>query len=118
MQRIEQALGDDADQIGFVFLSIDPEHDTRDQIKGTLEERQMSPQRWTFLSAADDVVRSAAVILDFKYQLVDGFISHSNLIAVLDSEGRVVHREEALGADPAAVIDVVRKLLYPTPSKP
>ncbi len=111
MHHIEQALGKDAEQVGFVFLSIDPQFDTPAQMTATLHERKLNPVRWTFLAAPTDIVQQTAVALDFKYQLVDGFFAHSNLIAVLDEDGRVIHREEALGADIKPVVDAVRKLL-------
>ncbi|MHB1079436.1 MAG: SUMF1/EgtB/PvdO family nonheme iron enzyme [Prosthecobacter sp.] len=111
MQHIEQALGKDAEQVGFAFLSIDPQFDTPAQMTATIHEHKMNPARWMFLAAPTDIVQQAAVALDFKYQLVDGFFAHSNLIAVLDENGRVVHREEVLGADIRPVVDAVRKLL-------
>jgi protein SCO1/2 len=111
MQHIEQALGKDADQVRFVFLSIDPAFDTPAQMTATIQEHRMNPVRWTFLTAPADIVQQTAVALDFKYQLVDGFFAHSNLIAVLDEDGKVIHREEAMGADIKPVVDAVRKLL-------
>ncbi len=111
MQRIEQALGSDADKVGFVFLSIDPENDTPARMTSTINERKMNPARWTFLTSPEDIVQQTAVALNFKYQLVEGFFAHSNLIAVLDEDGKVVHREEALGADIDPVVEAVRKLL-------
>ena len=111
MQRIEQALGKDAEQAGFVFLSIDPQSDTPAQMTATIHEHKLNPLHWTFLTAPTDIVQQAAVALDFKYQLVDGFFAHSNLIAVLDAGGRVIYRETSLGGDIRPVIAAVRKLL-------
>lgn len=111
MHHIERALGKDAEQVGFVFLSIDPQFDTPAQMTTTIRERNLNPAHWTFLAAPTDIVQQATVALDFKYQVVDGFFAHSNLIAVLDEDGKVVHREEALGADVQPVVDAVRKLL-------
>jgi sulfatase modifying factor 1 len=111
MHQIEQALGKDAEQVGFVFLSIDPQFDTPAQMTATLHERKLNPVRWIFLAAPTDIVQQTAVALDFKYQLVDGFFAHSNLIAVLDEDGKVIRREESLGADIKPVVDAVRKLL-------
>lgn len=111
MQRVEQALGAEADKVGMVFLSIDPVNDTPAQMNKTLVEHKMNPGRWMFLNAPEDIVQQAAVAFNFKYQLVDGFFAHSNLIAVLDADGKVVHREEALGADIQPTVDAVRKLL-------
>jgi len=111
MQHIEKALGKDADQLGFVFLSIDPQFDTPAQMTATIHEHKLNPVHWTFLAAPTDIVQQTAVAMDFKYQLVDGFFAHSNLIAVLDEDGKVIHREESLGADIQPVVDAVRKLL-------
>jgi sulfatase modifying factor 1 len=111
MQRIERELGADADKVGFVFLSIDPLNDTPTQMSSILRERQMNTAHWTFLTATDDLVRQAAVALDFKYQVVDGFFAHSNLIVVLDENGRVIHREESLDADIQPIVEAVKKQL-------
>ena len=111
MQHIEKELGKDAEQVGFVFLSIDPQFDTPAQMTTTIHEHKLNPVHWTFLAAPKDIVQQTAVAMDFKYQLVDGFFAHSNLIAVLDEDGKVIHREESLGADIQPVVDAVRKLL-------
>ncbi len=111
MQRIERSLGADADKVGFIFLSIDPLNDIPAQMSSILRERKMDPAHWTFLAATDELARQAAVALDFKYQVVDGFFAHSNLIVVLDVNGRVIHREESLDADIQPVVDAVKKQL-------
>ncbi len=111
MRRIEKELGSDADKAGFVFFSVDPANDTPAKMSGTLVEHHLSAGRWTFLTAPDETVRQLAVALNFKYQLIDGLFAHSNLIAVLDEEGRVVHREESLGADIMPVVNALKKLL-------
>jgi formylglycine-generating enzyme len=113
MKRIESELGADADKIGFVFFSFDTSTDRPAQMKQVLVERQLSPQRWTFAISDDAAIRQLAVALNFKFQSVDGFFVHSNLIAVLDADGKVMHREEALGADIAPTVHALRKLLQP-----
>jgi cytochrome oxidase Cu insertion factor (SCO1/SenC/PrrC family) len=113
MQSLEKQLGPDAAEVGFTFFSIDPANDTPATMTAKMTELGMSPDRWTFLAAPDPVIRELAVALDFKYQFVEGFFAHSNLIAVLDPEGKVVHREEALGPDLAPTLAALRKLLPP-----
>ncbi len=113
MQRIEKELGADADKAGFVFFSIDPENDTPEKMSGTVTELKLTPERWTFLTAPDETVRQLAVALNFKFQATEGIFAHSNLIAVLDADGAVVHREEALGADITPTMQALRKLLQP-----
>lgn len=113
MQSLEKQLGPDASKVAFTFFSIDPANDKPDTMSAKMAELGMSPDRWTFLAAPDPVIRELAVALDFKYQFVEGFFAHSNLIAVLDAEGKVVHREEALGPDLAPTLATLRRLLTP-----
>lgn len=113
MQRVETALGANADKVGFTFLSIDPKYDTPAAMTAKMAELKMRQERWTFLAAPDDTVQQLAVALNFKFQLVEGFFAHSNLIAVLDAEGNVIHREESLGADIEPTVMSILKLLNP-----
>ena len=111
MQQIEKLLGEEASRTGFVFFSIDPERDTPAKTRAVLAERKMDASRWTFLSAPKESVQDLSVVLGFKYQQIDEFFAHSNIIAVLDANGAIVHREEMLGADLAPTVAAVRRLL-------
>jgi len=111
MKRIETALGADADKAGLVFFSFDTAADTPAQMQATMTEHHLSPARWTFAISDDETIRQLAVALQFKFATVEGFLTHSNLIAVLDAEGNIIHREEALGADIAPSLAALKKLL-------
>lgn len=111
LRRIETALGSDADKIGLVFISIDPARDSPAKMAAFAAERKLSAARWTFLSGAAPDVQDLAVAMDYKYQQVEQDFAHSNLIAVIDPSGRVVHREEALGAEIEPTVRAVRALL-------
>lgn len=111
MKRIETALGADADKAGFVFFSFDSTNDRPEKMRQALVEHHLDPQRWIFAVSDDAAIRRLAVALNFKFATVEGFLTHSNLIAVLDSAGNVVHREESLGADIAPTLAALRKLL-------
>ena len=111
LHRIELALGTDAGRIGIVFASIDPEADTPEAMAAFAAERNLSPERWTFLTGEEGGIRDLAVALAFKYQRVDQEFSHSNLIGVLDAKGNLVHREERLGADITPTVEAIKKLL-------
>ena len=80
-------------------------------MQSTLRDQKLSPERWTFAVSDDETIRRLAVALDFKFQSVEGFFAHSNLIALLDANGKVVHREEALGADIQPIVQAARRLL-------
>ncbi|MBE2286066.1 MAG: SUMF1/EgtB/PvdO family nonheme iron enzyme [Prosthecobacter sp.] len=113
MKRIEAALGADAEKAGFVFFSFDTAADNPAQMKKAAAEQQLDLGRWTFAISDDETIRQLAVTLQFKFATVEGFLTHSNLIAVLDADGKVVHREESLGADIAPSIAALKKLLQP-----
>lgn len=113
MQRIETALGPDADRVGFTFFSIDPANDTPTAMTAKMKELKMKDSRWSFLSSTPATTQQLAVALNFKFQAVEDFFAHSNLIAVLDAEGKVVHREESLGADIGPSVKAIQALLNP-----
>lgn len=113
MKSIEASLGADAAKVGFTFLSIDPENDTPERMAAKMTELELDPARWTFLAAPEETVQQLSVAMNFKFQFVEGFFAHSNLIAVLDADGHVIHREESLGADIEPTVKAVRQLLQP-----
>jgi cytochrome oxidase Cu insertion factor (SCO1/SenC/PrrC family) len=113
MKRIEAALGADAGKVGMVFFSFDTATDRPAKLKQTMTEHQLDPGRWTFAVADEETVRQLAVVLNFKFQSVEGFFAHSNLIALLDAEGNVVRREESLGAEIGPMVEAVRRLVTP-----
>jgi cytochrome oxidase Cu insertion factor (SCO1/SenC/PrrC family) len=111
IKRIEAALGSDAANVGFVFVSIDPVRDTPGALAAFAAERKLEPARWTLLNGPAENVRELAVALAFKYQQVNEDFAHSNMIVVLDAGGNVVHRTEELDADISASVAAVKKLL-------
>lgn len=113
MKRIEAELGANAGEAGFVFFSFDTATDNPAQMKKAAAGQHLDLRRWTFAVSDEETVRQLAVALQFKFATVEGFLTHSNLIAVVDADGRVVHREEALGADTAPAVAALKKLLNP-----
>ena len=56
--------------------------------------------------------RELAAALSVQYRPVgEADFAHSNQVAVLDAEGRVVHRQEGLGVAPTETVEVLRGLL-------
>lgn len=111
LQRIEAALGKDAGKVGFVFVTIDPKRDIPTKMDTFATERKLDPARWMMLRGEPDKIQELSVRLGFKYQPVDEDFAHSNVIAVLDEDGRIIHREEALGAEIEPSVAAIRKLL-------
>jgi len=112
MKAIQEALPEGrADAAGFVLVSMDVAKD--DPARLTDYARRMDLKGdWTLLSGNDGDVRELAALLGFRYrQEQDGGFAHSNMITVLDSEGRVSHQSIGLDTDLADAIAAVRRLL-------
>lgn len=112
MKRIEAELGARAEDVGFVIVSIDPERDTPARLAEFGDGARLDPARWTLLTGDDHAVRELAAVLGVQYRTAaPGEFVHSNLLTVLAPDGTPVHRQEGLGAEPTATLDVIRGIL-------
>jgi protein SCO1/2 len=112
MKRIEGELGDRADDVGFVLVSIDPERDTPERLAEFAAGSRLDPDRWTLLTAGEGDLLELAALLGVQYrQTAPGEWVHSNLITILDPDGVVVHRQLGLGTDPSETVSVLRTLI-------
>ncbi len=92
-------------RVRWLLVSFDAERDLPARLAEFAREHELDPARWTLLHGDADAVRLWAAALGVRYkQALDGGFAHSNLITVLDREGRVALRFEGLGveAGPAA----------------
>ena len=106
MKRIEAAVPD----AGFVLVSIDPARDTPERLRSFARGSRLSAERWTLLTAADDDLLELAAVLGVRYRRIsDTDFMHSNMLTVLDAEGRIVHRQLGLGRV-AETIAAIRRL--------
>jgi protein SCO1/2 len=92
MQAIEKQLSEaQRDEVKFVLVSLMPTTDTPDVMKAYAEKRGLDG--WLLLSGSDEDVRTLAMVLEVKYVPAgETEISHSNLITILDTQGRVEHK--------------------------
>lgn len=110
MKRLEAALpqAERAD-VGFVLVSLDPERDTPAQLAKFADAFRLDPARWTLLTGDADGVRELAALLGIRYRAeADEQISHSNTYLVLDGAGRIVHRQDGLGAPTGPALARIR----------
>jgi protein SCO1 len=114
MAAVETALGADADKVGFVFLSIDPVRDVPAKTKTWADKLKLDSSRWDVLTGDKDAVRELAVILNYKYEQIDEAFMHSNVIFVMDAQGRIAHRADGFGADIPALTKAVQETLEKT----
>lgn len=97
MTRIRDGLPEHLrSQAALVLVSFDVKRDTPAVLARYRKDRQLDGQ-WTLLRGDDGPVRELAALLGVKFkQEADGQFAHSNLIAILNAEGEVVHQRAGL----------------------
>ncbi|WP_296243773.1 MULTISPECIES: SCO family protein [unclassified Psychrobacter] len=77
-------------QTEFLLATLDTERDTVDVMKNFAEHNELG-DNWRLIRSNEASTRVLANTLNIKYQFADnGDINHSNLISVLDKDGRLV----------------------------
>lgn len=95
MKRMEEATGSD---VGFVLVSLDPQRDDAERLAAYAGERKLDANRWTLLTGTDDDVRALAAVLGIRYrQVTPDDIAHSNILTVLDEDGRIEYQQMGFG---------------------
>ena len=89
------------DRLGYLLVSIDPARDDPAALKAVADQRGLAAPRWTLARAEAGPVRRLAAVLGVRYrELADGEFNHTTVLVLLDADGRVVARTEALGSKP------------------
>ena len=97
--------------LGIVFISMDPAQDTAAVLKETAEKRRLDSTRWTLVAPPLADVREIAAVLNVRYrQLADGEFNHTSALTLLDAQGRVLARTEQMGSKgDTEFLDAVRR---------
>jgi protein SCO1/2 len=96
-----------------VLASFDVKNDRPAKLKKYQTERKLNPEQWKFLSSeTEDDARKLAVTLGISYKDIgDGDFSHSNLITLLDPNGKILASINSLNADTQPLIDGLQESL-------
>lgn len=95
------------ERVNVLAVSFDTENDTPEVLKKYAEYEQLDIPNWYFMTGEHTDIRSLAMMLGVKYQKTsDGHFAHSNLVSVLDKEGKIAKRVEGLNQpmDEAAIV--------------
>lgn len=96
-------------------VSFDTENDTPEVLKRYAEYEQLDLPEWHFITGKHTDIKMLATMLGVKYQKTgDGHFAHSNLVTVLDTEGKIAKRVEGLNQpmdEAAAAIEAMLKNL-------
>ena len=86
-----------------VLVSLDPERDDPRRLASYARGLGLDAARWTLLTGTDADVRDLAATLGVRYRRVTPEdLAHSNMITLLDREGRIV-RQASGRMDDAAI---------------
>jgi protein SCO1/2 len=98
MKRVEATHAD----VQLVLVSLDPEHDSPRRLADYARERGLSPARWTLLSGSTNDVRDLAATIGIRYRRISSDdLAHSNILTLLDRDGRVAQQGTGAIADDA-----------------
>jgi len=85
------------ENVNVLAVSFDTENDTPEVLNEYAQYEQLNIPGWYFMTADNADVRTLAMMLGVQYsKKSDGHFAHSNLVTVLDENGRIVHRVEGL----------------------
>jgi len=103
LQAYESHLPEDSRaRLRVLLVSFDATHDTPARLTELAQLHRTDPNRWTFASASEPESRKIAELLGFRYrQLPDGSFEHSQVITLIDGEGRVLANTTKLVGDSA-----------------
>ncbi len=108
---IEKGIQDKevAAQVGYSFISIDPENDTPEKLKKLEEQYKFTPGHWKILTGDEDSVLELAVALGMKYRKTTSMdFAHSNIITVLRRDGTIAHQQVGLETEKAQTYAAIR----------
>ena len=111
LKQIERALpAEQKSRVQFSLVSLDPERDTPDVLKQYMLDHDLDEQLWTMLNGDPDDVLEFSALLGVRYRPMDNEskdIAHSNMITVLDRQGRILYRMKGLNEDLEAVVSAI-----------
>jgi protein SCO1/2 len=88
LRQAHEALGPDAAKVALLVVSVDPERDTVEQLRGYTKAVGMTG-RWHFLTGERDALaRVWAAYGIGVFPGPNGAISHTDAIYLIDKEGR------------------------------
>jgi protein SCO1 len=113
LKRIENGLEQyQREDVGIVLVTMDPARDTPARMQEFAASNRLDPKRWVLLTSEQDDIRELAALLNMKYKTeLDGEISHSNIISVLNAKGEIIHQAEGLGVEPDETVNAIKGLL-------
>lgn len=99
------------DNVNVLAVSFDTENDTPEVLNNYAKYEQLDIPGWYFMTSENANVRSLAMMLGVQYSKKrDGHFAHSNLVTVLDKEGKIAMRVEGLNQPMEEAVAVINSI--------
>ena len=96
------------ERLRVLMISIDPEHDSAQNLAELARSRRIDPARWTLARTDASTVRRIAAVLNVQYrQLPDGSFNHSSVITLLSPQGEIVTQSTALAKADGSLLEAL-----------
>lgn len=100
------------EEVNVLAVSFDTENDTPEVLREYAEYEQLNIPGWHFMTAKSANVRSLAMMLGVQYtKKSDGHFAHTNLVTVLDTQGRIAKRVEGLNQSMDDAAEEIRSIM-------
>lgn len=111
--RVYSALDESQrEKVKVLAVTFDPENDTPELLNKYAAEKNLNIPEWHFVTGSSSSIRQLAMMLGVQYtRKSDGHFAHSNLVTVLDGEGRIVQRLEGLNQPVAEAAQWIKNYL-------
>lgn len=111
-RRIDRAVPDSIrEDLQVVIVSFDPARDTPERMADYADDYEVDAGRWHFLHGAPADIRTLAAMLGIRYRdNGDGSFDHSNVVTLLDAEGRIAERVEGLAGPVEPFVKALERL--------
>ena len=97
-------------------ITFDTENDSPEVLREYARHEQLNIPGWHFMTSEAANVRSLAMMLGVQYtKTSDGHFAHTNLVSVLDKEGRIARRIEGLNQPMEKAADEISSILKERP---
>lgn len=112
LKAIEAALSDaQRERAGFVMVSFDVERDTPEALRAFAARMGIDRPTWRLLHGSEEDTQDLAAVLGVRYRKEGEDFAHSNIITLLDPEGRIVYQRQGLESDLGDFIKRLKALL-------
>ncbi len=113
LKRIERHLANvGIPKPHFILVTFDPVRDTEKILNRYAKQHVLTPDGWTLLRGSEEDTLELSVLLGMKYR-ADGSsgFSHSNIISVLDEDGKIIHQHIGIKLSDADISEISSALM-------